>query len=166
MTAPTTAYTLTGLKVYESMSEETLCFEATLRKNGKIVARISNRGIGGCNEYDFKNTADLQAFRSWVKEQPPIPNVFFKAHEPESDDNRRFWPAGDPDLWVDEAITRLRNDKRSAIRTLLRKAGNKLEVYELKLPYARLERTDGNLQLLRSQGMTEMWVPGDGWTAI
>lgn len=39
--------TLTGLKVAAFMSEETLCFEATVRLDGKPFARAANDGHGG-----------------------------------------------------------------------------------------------------------------------
>ena len=42
--------TLKNLKVLESLSEETLCFSADLYENGKLLAHISNRGHGGCND--------------------------------------------------------------------------------------------------------------------
>lgn len=42
--------TLKNVKVNEVMSEETLCFSADLFENGKLVAHVSNRGHGGCND--------------------------------------------------------------------------------------------------------------------
>jgi len=45
--------TLKNVKHYESMSEETYCFEASLYADGKRVGRVSNRGTGGCHDYDF-----------------------------------------------------------------------------------------------------------------
>ena len=38
--------TLKNVKHYESMSEETDCFEASLYVDGKKVGRVSNRGTG------------------------------------------------------------------------------------------------------------------------
>ena len=45
--------TLKNVKHYESMSEETYCFEASLYVDGKRVGRVSNVGQGGCHDYDF-----------------------------------------------------------------------------------------------------------------
>ena len=44
---------LKNIKHYEGMSEETFCFEASLCVNGKKIGRVSNRGCGGCHDYDF-----------------------------------------------------------------------------------------------------------------
>lgn len=42
---------LKNLKFHEDMSEETPCFSADLYENGKLMAHVSNRGHGGCNDY-------------------------------------------------------------------------------------------------------------------
>ena len=55
--------TVKNVKHYPSMSEETLCFEATIYINGKSAGRVSNRGYGGCNSYDNHTTeATLNAY--------------------------------------------------------------------------------------------------------
>jgi len=41
---------LKNLKFHEDMSEETPCFSADLYENGKLIAYVSNRGHGGCND--------------------------------------------------------------------------------------------------------------------
>lgn len=41
--------TLKNVKFHEDMSEETPCFSADLYENGKLIAYVSNRGNGGCN---------------------------------------------------------------------------------------------------------------------
>jgi hypothetical protein len=43
-------FSIKKLKYNESMSEETPCFSADLYEDGKLVAHIYNRGMGGCNE--------------------------------------------------------------------------------------------------------------------
>ena len=43
-------YELKNLKIYESMSEETTCFSATLYLDGKKVGELANRGCGGAHE--------------------------------------------------------------------------------------------------------------------
>lgn len=48
---------LKNIKFYESMSEETNCFEADLFINGKKIAYVKNTGQGGSTDYhvhDFK----------------------------------------------------------------------------------------------------------------
>ena len=39
-----------NVKIHDDMSEETMCFSCDLYDNGKLVAHVSNRGIGGCND--------------------------------------------------------------------------------------------------------------------
>lgn len=50
-------FELKNIKFYESMSEETNCFQADLFINGKKIAYVKNTGQGGCTDYgvhDFK----------------------------------------------------------------------------------------------------------------
>jgi hypothetical protein len=42
--------TLKKVNLNEALSEETPCFSADVYENGKLIAHISNRGHGGCNE--------------------------------------------------------------------------------------------------------------------
>jgi len=44
---------LKSVKVNQRMSEETLCFSATIYVDGKKVGEVLNRGCGGCNDYHF-----------------------------------------------------------------------------------------------------------------
>ena len=59
---------LKNIKFYESMSEETNCFQADLFINGKKIADVKNQGQGGPTDYrvlDFKNQQilrDAEAF--------------------------------------------------------------------------------------------------------
>ena len=59
---------LKNIKFYESMSEETNCFQANLFINGKKIADVRNQGQGGPTDYhvlDFKNQQilrDAEAF--------------------------------------------------------------------------------------------------------
>ena len=48
---------LKNLKFHEDMSEETPCFSADLYQDGKLIAHVSNRGHGGCN--DVRPAGDL-----------------------------------------------------------------------------------------------------------
>ena len=50
-------FELKNIKFYESMSEETNCFQADLFINGKKIAYVKNTGQGGSTDYhvhDFK----------------------------------------------------------------------------------------------------------------
>ena len=54
---------LKNVKFYESMSEETNCFQADLFINGKKIAYVKNTGQGGCTDYhviDFKQNDILR----------------------------------------------------------------------------------------------------------
>jgi hypothetical protein len=42
---------LKAIKIYQSMSEETTCFEAKLYIDGELVCAVSNRGQGGPEDY-------------------------------------------------------------------------------------------------------------------
>lgn len=42
--------TLKKLKIHDDLSEETTCFSADLYEDGKLMAHVSNRGYGGCND--------------------------------------------------------------------------------------------------------------------
>lgn len=44
-------FELKKVKVHEDMSEETLCFSAELYEGDEHLATVSNRGIGGCNDF-------------------------------------------------------------------------------------------------------------------
>lgn len=52
-----------NVKVIESMSEETLCFEASLYVDGKKVGHASNHGHGGPDMQDFDSPEGEAAFR-------------------------------------------------------------------------------------------------------
>jgi len=62
--------TLKNVKHYESMSEETDCFEASLYVDGKKVGRVSNRGTGGCHDYDFDMKTERKLDK-WCKANLP-----------------------------------------------------------------------------------------------
>jgi len=53
--------TLKNIKVNQSMSDETLCYSATIYLDGKKIAYTSNRGCGGSDSIDFidKNSEKL-----------------------------------------------------------------------------------------------------------
>ena len=61
---------LKNIKHFESMSEETFCFNASLYVDGKRVGAVSNRGHGGCHEYDVNNDT-IRQLNQWCKENLP-----------------------------------------------------------------------------------------------
>lgn len=62
--------TLKNIKHYPTMSEETYCFEATLYEDNKKIGRVSNRGTGGCHDFDF-NLKKWQELDQWCKNNLP-----------------------------------------------------------------------------------------------
>jgi len=62
---------LKNIKVYEKLSEETVCFTATIYLNGKRAGEVENRGQGGNTCYHFFQQADEQAFDVYVRSLPP-----------------------------------------------------------------------------------------------
>lgn len=61
---------LKSIKHYESMSEATLCFNANLYVDGKKVGAVSNRGYGGCHDYDV-DMKTQEELNTWCKENLP-----------------------------------------------------------------------------------------------
>tara|TARA_R100001129_G_scaffold34674_2_gene23575 strand:- start:628 stop:1131 length:504 start_codon:yes stop_codon:yes gene_type:complete len=61
---------LKNIKHFESMSEETLCFNASLYVDGRKVGAVSNRGHGGCHEYGF-DMKTQQELNRWCEENLP-----------------------------------------------------------------------------------------------
>ena len=66
---------LKNVKHYESMSEETYCFEASLYVDGERVGAVSNRGIGGCHDYDFDRKTETK-LNEWCKANLPKWSMF------------------------------------------------------------------------------------------
>jgi len=57
---------LKAIKQYESMSEETYCYEANVYILGVKVGRVSNRGHGGCDDWDGDHDKGFN--HSWLAE--------------------------------------------------------------------------------------------------
>ena len=67
--------TLKKIKIYDDLSEETICFTAELYAEGKKVATVKNDGRGGCTgvyftEYCCSETA--QRIMLYAKENPIV----------------------------------------------------------------------------------------------
>jgi len=66
-------FELKNIKFYESMSEETNCFQADLFINGKKIAYVKNTGQGGSTDYgvhDFKFHSVLREAEAYCNSQP------------------------------------------------------------------------------------------------
>jgi hypothetical protein len=61
--------TLTKIKRHPDMSEETMCFSASIMLDGKAVGTVRNDGRGGCNMYDWNDHKVGQALFDWAKTQ-------------------------------------------------------------------------------------------------
>lgn len=67
---------LKNVKVHKDMSEETVCFSATLYIDGKRAADVSNSGHGGPNRYYFADRALEAKVHAWAKTRPvPVPGI-------------------------------------------------------------------------------------------
>ena len=61
------------LKIVKALSEETTCFTADLLLDGRVIAHLSNRGHGGCDEVRAVDRDALKAAEEWCKTLPPLP---------------------------------------------------------------------------------------------
>jgi len=79
-----------NVKIMNSLSEETLCFSASVYVDGKRCGSVSNRGNGGCHEWDdnllkqkIDNYASTLAEEEWrgMKAQPDADYLVDRAME-------------------------------------------------------------------------------------
>lgn len=61
---------LRNLKVHKDISQETICFSATLYADDKLVGTVSNSGHGGCHQYQWDDIDLGDKVDSWAKNQP------------------------------------------------------------------------------------------------
>jgi hypothetical protein len=61
---------LKNLKIHKDMSEETLCFSATLYVDGKKAANVQNNGHGGCHRYHWEDETLGARVNALAKTQP------------------------------------------------------------------------------------------------
>lgn len=66
---------LKNIKIVKSMSEETLCFTAVGYVDGIKTFNVSNRGYGGCHDYDLINyepetKSRFEHLEAWAKTLP------------------------------------------------------------------------------------------------
>lgn len=115
-----------NVKEAKFASEETMCFQATVVVDGKVMGTVSNDGHGGGNNYDGvgSNRWRFEAMlKEWAKTLPP-----FKDFEGEM-------MAHDVDTAIDdlvhEFLTRRDLDRKLKGHVVLKKADGKL--YTVKL---------------------------------
>ena len=61
---------LKNVKANLSMSDETLCFSASIYIDGKKVGEAMNHGCGGPTEYHFTDHTILESFEAYAKGLP------------------------------------------------------------------------------------------------
>jgi hypothetical protein len=61
---------LKNIKIVNALSDETICYTASLYLDGKKIADLSNRGCGGCDEQNFKDRAVERLVHSYFQDQP------------------------------------------------------------------------------------------------
>ena len=66
---------LKGVKVYDELSEETICFTAELHVDGKKLATVRNDGRGGCTNVCFTESVrsnPVQELIQYADENPVV----------------------------------------------------------------------------------------------
>jgi hypothetical protein len=65
--------TVKNVQIQEKLSEETLCFSATIYFKGRRVGEATNRGCGGCNNYHWFDRAASKVapaeIEAWAEDQ-------------------------------------------------------------------------------------------------
>ena len=69
-------YDLRKLKVCNFASQETVCFEAELVKDGKLVAHVSNEGRGGPDRMHFVSPVARCEFEAYLDALPMEPSPY------------------------------------------------------------------------------------------
>ena len=121
-------YTVKGIKSFKGM--EGLGFNATLYRDGRKVAFVTDEARGGCFRYDWVDEAEEALLDAYVKTQPPV----------ECDVARHWGMSMDTDLFlailVSEAETQTKMKRVARKQTLFRVKGDKPGEYRtLSRPY-------------------------------
>jgi hypothetical protein len=74
--------TLKSVKIFNTLSEETIAFSAKLCWKGKVVGDCSNRGCGGDNDVYVKDQSVLKEMEAYVQ---TLPSSFIGQTEIKSD---------------------------------------------------------------------------------
>lgn len=113
---------LKNLKIHDDISEETVCFSATIVIDGKVVGEVRNSGKGGCNDYRF---------------EPGMKKVFDAAVERyKAECNPKFKHEFD-DQMVDEVMEEQSLEKDMKTKTLFKHKGQLFTFNGLYSPAVR-----------------------------
>jgi hypothetical protein len=72
-----------NVKEVKELSEETICFTASLYVDNKKVGTVSNRGYGGDNDYHFDQESIYNELNEWCKKN--LPKWKFEGEELDTD---------------------------------------------------------------------------------
>ena len=61
--------TVKNVKIQEQLSEESLCFSATIYFKGQRIGETTNRGCGGGNEYHWFDRTASAEIEAWAEDQ-------------------------------------------------------------------------------------------------
>lgn len=116
---------LRKLTTNQKLSEETLCFSATLYIDGVKTADYANRGHGGGDEVHVFNKEKHAAFVAHCKSLPPIPSCVKGGDDLEMDE----------ELFIAELIEKMQQSKRLKRvckgKTLVRVDGDKQDSWRI-----------------------------------
>jgi len=77
-------FVLKAIKHNERLSEETNCYSANLYFKGKLIAEVSNRGHGGCDEFHQRGELSFKEVAEIVAETfPKLENHYVDKADPE-----------------------------------------------------------------------------------
>jgi len=93
--------TLKTVQVYDGMSEETVCFSASVYIDGKRVATASNRGYGGPNHYDWIVKDAEKQLADYAASLPPLESEYFQGELPIN-----------TDLLIDQLLSKHEENKK------------------------------------------------------
>lgn len=113
---------LRNLKVHDDISEETVCFSATIVMDGRVVGYVQNDGKGGCNSYHF---------------EPGMQEVFDAAVEKYKANCKPEFEFELDDQMVDEVMEETSNERDMKTKTLFKHKGQTYTFNGLYSPAVR-----------------------------
>ena len=118
-----------NVKINNVMSEETLCFSASVYIDGKRAGEVCNRGHGGCNNYHWFDRELGKKFVKFANEQDTEFDFEKDDHligelvdDYEEQKEVRGWCRK-------QTVFRLKGEEKGAYRTLTVKYGEKAKKY-------------------------------------
>ena len=156
-------FTVKNYKEHRDMSEETICFSASLYLDGKKIGSARNDGRGGDHYLDFLSKQDEERFYAAAKE-------WIESEEVQSDPrfqlSERFFPDredrcfADADSFVDQACeeyARKRDMKKQAkkdaccIMRIERPQDWQIEIMEFIIPNALAAEKDSLIEQIKKE---------------